>query len=124
MTQVFWVALGGAAGSVARFLSSQWIHALAGRGFPYGTLFVNVSGSLVMGFLYALLVDRMALGPEWRALLMVGFLGGFTTFSAFSMETVNLLAAHEFAKAAANIALSLVLCLGGAWLGLLLGRQL
>lgn len=116
--------MGGAAGSVLRHLSSQWIHTLAGRGFPYGTLFVNVSGSLAMGFLYALLVDRMALGPEWRALLIVGFLGGFTTFSAFSMETVHLLVAQQYAKATANVMVSLVLCLGGAWLGLILGRQL
>lgn len=124
MGQTLAIAAGGALGALLRFWGSNWIYALLGRSFPYGTLVVNVAGSLVMGFCYIWLVERASLGPEWRALVMVGFLGAFTTFSTFSIETVNLLEGGALYKAIMNIALSVVLCVVAAWLGVAAGRQL
>jgi CrcB protein len=122
--QALAIAAGGAAGSLLRFWMSNGIYGLLGRGFPYGTLAVNVLGSLLMGFLYVLLVDKLALGAAWRGLLLVGLLGGFTTFSAFSMETLALLQDGAALKALLNILLSVALCLGAAWLGVLAARLL
>lgn len=124
MTQVLAIAAGGAAGAVLRYWTSTGVHRLTGAGFPYGTLIVNVLGSLLIGLLYVLLVERLALGAHWRAALLIGVLGAFTTFSTFSIETLNLLEQGEQLKAALNIMLSVVLCLGAAWMGLNLGRQI
>lgn len=124
MMQVLAIAGGGALGALARFWMSGWVYALLGRGFPYGTLAVNVLGSLVMGFLYVMLIERLNAAPEWRALLMIGFLGAFTTFSTFSLETLNLIEGGELAKAMANIVLSVALCTVAAWFGMIAGRQL
>jgi len=124
MNQVMAVAIGGALGSVLRYGLSNWVHSFVGRGFPYGTLAVNVLGCLTMGILFVLLVERMADSAMWRAGLLVGLLGGFTTFSAFSIETFNLIEQGDLAKAAGNMAASLVLCIGATWLGVTLARQL
>ena len=90
MTQLLAVAAGGALGALLRYGMSLGVHGLLGRGFPYGTLTVNVTGSLAMGVLYVLLLERSALGPEWRLALLVGLLGSFTTFSSFAIETLVL----------------------------------
>lgn len=124
MNQVMAIAAGGALGSVLRYGLSTWVHSLAGRGFPYGTLAVNVLGCLAMGFLFVLLVERMGESAIWRAGLLIGVLGGFTTFSTFSIETFNLIEQGAMAKAAGNMAASLVLCVGATWLGVLSARQL
>lgn len=121
-----WVAIagGGAAGALMRYWVSGWIYDLLGRDFPYGTLVVNVAGSLVMGLCYVLLIERFDFGPEWRGVVVVGFLGAFTTFSTFSIETFNLIEDGELFKAGANMVLSVVLCLAAAWAGVVTGRQL
>ncbi len=124
MGQSLAIAAGGALGALLRFWSSGWVYGLLGKAFPYGTMAVNLLGSLIMGFCYVWLVERSILGPEWRALIMVGFLGAFTTFSTFSIETMNLLEGGAIVKALLNVVLSVVLCVMAAWLGLVAGRQL
>ena len=105
------IAAGGACGALLRFWVTQGTHAVFGRGFPLGTLAVNVVGS-------------HDIAPEWRAALVIGFLGAFTTFSAFSMDTLLLVHQSEHIKAGANVALSVVLCLAGCRLGMAAARQL
>jgi len=124
MTQTLAIAAGGALGAVLRFWSAQWVYALLGRGFPYGTLAVNLLGSFLMGLLFVLLVERLSVDGTWRAFLLVGLLGAYTTFSTFSMETLQLILEGEGGKALANVLASVLLCLGGAWLGLMAGRSL
>jgi CrcB protein len=121
---ILYIASGGAFGAVMRYGTSVGVYTLFGRGFPYGTLFVNVAGSLLMGVLSVVLLDRFIVGPEWRAAILVGVLGSFTTFSTFSIETLNLLEQGDMLKAFANIALSIIMCLAAVWFGILLGRQL
>jgi len=111
-------------GAVLRFWVSNGVYQLLGRAFPWGTLTVNVTGSLAMGLLYVLLLERSAAGPEWRALLMVGLLGAFTTFSTFSMETLSLLEQGAWARAGLNVAVSVVACIAAAGLGVIIGRNL
>jgi CrcB protein len=112
----FLVALGGAIGSVARF----WLNALSerlwGGDFPWGTVIANITGSLLIGFIAAL----PAFGPRdllTRQFLMVGIMGGYTTFSSFSLQTLTMLQNGHLAKAAANVLGSLVLCLLAVWAG-------
>ena len=118
------VAIGGAAGAVSRYLTSQWIYSALGKSFPFGTLFVNFSGSFIAGFLTILFIERLNVVPELRALVLIGFLGSFTTFSAFSYETVSLIASGDYIKAATNIFISLFICIIACWFGILLGRQI
>ncbi len=124
MQQTLAIAAGGAVGALLRFWVSSGIHALLGRGFPYGTLAVNIMGSLAMGLLYVLFLERMTVGPELRGALMIGLLGAFTTFSTFSIETLNLIEQADYLKAVLNMVISVMACLLAAWLGLLIGRQL
>ncbi len=124
MNQALAIAAGGAVGALLRYWTSLGVHSLLGRGFPYGTLTVNVAGSLLMGLLFVLFVERLNLGSEWRAAILIGLLGSFTTFSTFSIETFNLMEQGEMLKALLNILLSITLCLGAAWLGIITGRQL
>ncbi len=115
----FWVMLGSALGGVARY----WLSGLAshhiGETFPVGTLIVNVTGSFVIGFFATLTGPdgRVFAGTEARQFVMTGICGGYTTFSSFSLQTLNLARDGEMALAAANAVLSLVLCLAAVWLG-------
>ncbi len=124
MNQVIAIAGGGAVGALLRYWVSTGVYTLIGRGFPYGTLVVNVLGSLLMGFLYIWLLERVAAGVAMRAFALIGLLGAFTTFSTFSIETLNLMESGQFTKAALNTLLSVVLCVGAAALGVMLARQI
>ena len=124
MNEVLAVAIGGALGSVLRYWASTGVYGLFGRGFPYGTLVVNVTGCFAMGILFVLLVERMSDNTVLRAGILIGVLGGYTTFSSFSIETFNLIEQGAVLKAAANMATSLFVCLGATWLGVILARQL
>jgi len=124
LTQLIAIASGGAAGALMRFWVSNGVYQLFGRGFPYGTLAVNLLGSMAMGFLYVLFLERMVVSPEMRAALLIGFLGAFTTFSTFSIETLNLIEQADLLKAGANIVISVFASVLACWIGLILGRQL
>jgi CrcB protein len=128
MLTYFWVALGGAIGSMARLWLSVQVGLLTGLGFPWGTILVNIIGSLVIGFVATLTGPngRVAVPIDAQAFVMVGLCGGFTTFSAFSLQTLELARDGRLLHAGANILLSVVLCLTavvlGHWLAMLFGR--
>lgn len=112
------VALGGAAGASLRFFISQIILNWLGKGFPFATLIVNISGSFIMGFLYGLITQGTIEVALSRTLIGIGFLGAFTTFSTFSIDTVLLIQQGEIIKAIANVLLNVVLCVGAAAIGM------
>jgi CrcB protein len=122
MSQIVAIALGGALGSVGRFLFAGWVGRVLGVNFPWGTLAVNVVGGLVMGLLVGLMAQAWSVSPAIRAFLTVGVLGGFTTFSAFSLETVLLFQRGDTLAALGYIASSVVLSVGAVWCGLRLIR--
>lgn len=123
MNQIVAVAVGGALGSLLRYWMSTWVHSFAGRGFPYGTLAVNVLGCLAMGALFVIFTERLSDNAVWRAGILIGVLGGFTTFSSFSIETFNLIEQGAHLKALTNATASLVLSVGATWIGVIIGRQ-
>lgn len=121
--QISVIMLGGALGAAARFLVSGTITEKFAGTFPYGTLTVNVLGSFIMGLLAMWLVERMGLDPLWRLAIFVGFLGAFTTFSTFSMETLNLFEEGLELRALLNMFVNVSLSVTAVWLGVLLGKQ-
>jgi len=120
-----WVALGGALGSVGRFWLNGIISGRFGETFPWGTLIINVTGSFLIGVIGALVVPEGRLDSQSRTiatqLLMAGVCGGYTTFSSFSLQTLNLLRDRQWLYAGGNIMLSVILCMIAVWLGYLLG---
>ena len=118
------IAAGGALGAVMRFWVSGGIYAWLGRDFPYGTLSVNLIGSFIIGIAFVLLTERLTLGAEVRSFVLIGFLGAFTTFSTFSLETLILLQEGLLFKAAANFLLSVLLCIIATWGGIILAKSL
>lgn len=119
MLYYLYVGLGGALGSVARFWFSALIANRYGASFPVGTLFVNVTGSFIIGIFAALSGPdgRIIVSPAARAFFMIGVCGGYTTFSSFSLQTLSLANEGEWLRAGANILLSVFLCLVAVWLG-------
>jgi len=125
MVNYLLIFLGSGLGGLFRYCISTNTYLLVGRQFPYGTLLVNASGCFIMGLLFVIVVERISgFGPELRALLLVGFLGGYTTFSAFSIETVNLFENCDWLLAILNILISVTVCILLTWLGILGGRHL
>jgi CrcB protein len=127
MLTYLWIALGGALGSVGRY----WLNGIVSQRFdtfPIGTLAINVIGSFVIGILAALTIPEGRMSSEGRAFatqfLMIGLCGGFTTFSSFSLQTLNLIRDREWLYAGGNVLLSVALCLIATWLGYLLGLAL
>lgn len=123
---ILWVALGGALGAALRYLGAGLAMRMMGPGFPWGTLAVNVIGSVLIGVLAALLLERApSSGPSaWAAFAITGVLGGFTTFSAFSLDAITLLERGRVAAAGGYILGSVALSIAGLWLGLTLARRL
>jgi CrcB protein len=117
------IALGGALGALARYGVANTARGLWGSAWPVGTLLVNASGSLCIGVVFVLL-ERSVLHPDWRSILMVGFLGAFTTFSTFSLESVELWQHGSAMQALAYALGSVVVCVGAAAAGIVLTRQL
>lgn len=124
MKYLLFIALGGASGAVARYLLSSWAHRLWEGQLPVGTLLVNVLGSFSIGIIYVLLVEKQLIHQDWRGVLMVGFLGAFTTFSTFSLEAIGLLEAGHLAYAIGYMLLSTVLCVAMAGAAMQLTRAL
>ena len=111
------IAVGGAAGSVLRYAVGRAVQGASASGFPIGTMVVNVSGCFLIGILVRQFLN-MQVSPELRALLIVGFCGGFTTFSTFSAETIGLIEGGEYVRAASYVVLSVALCLGATFAGM------
>ena len=124
MKYLLFIALGGASGAVARYLLANWVHALWEGKLPLGTLLVNMIGSFAIGIIYVLLVERQMIHADWRGVLMVGFLGAFTTFSTFSLETIALLEAGHTLPALSYMLGSALLCVGVAGAAIQLTRLL
>ena len=117
------VGLGGFVGSIVRYFVGGWVHrSLSLSTFPVGTLVVNVSGCFLIGLLGGAVAARQAFGPDARLFLMIGVLGGYTTFSSFAYETLSLVRDAELARAGANVVLQIVLGLAAAWGGDALAR--
>ncbi|PSV19028.1 fluoride efflux transporter CrcB [Photobacterium leiognathi subsp. mandapamensis] len=111
------IALGGAFGACSRYLISELCVMLFGRGFPYGTLTVNVLGSLIMGLLMSALNQGMIEAAPWRPIIGLGFLGALTTFSTFSMDNVVLMQQGDFFKAGLNILLNVIVSIAACYVG-------
>ena len=125
MLKVLLVGLGGFIGSISRYLVGGLVHRLFPfTGFPYGTLVVNVLGCLLIGFVVGLVEFRQLFRPEIRLFLLIGVLGGFTTFSTFSYETFALTRDGEIVRAGMNVLLQIVVCFGAVWFGNVLSRIL
>ncbi len=127
MIAYLWVAIGGALGSVGRFWLNGIVSARFGETFPWGTMLINISGSFIIGVIGSLAMPEGRMDSQSRAyatqFFMIGICGGYTTFSSFSLQTLNLLRDREWFYAGGNIVLSVVLCTAAVWLGWLLGSM-
>lgn len=122
MKHLFFIAIGGAGGALARHWMSNLVHDAASSKFPFATLSVNLLGSFCIGILYVIIVERGLVHPDWRSVFIVGFLGAFTTFSTFSLETIALLENGQPAIALGYVLLSVVTCISAVWLSVSLTR--
>ena len=121
-----WIFIGGGLGSIARFAASGLVARLVGETFPWGTILVNVTGSFLIGFIATLTgtEGRWLVSPSAREFVMIGVLGGYTTFSSFSLQTLTLARDGEWLHAGVNVVVSVILCLAAVWLGHLVAVSL
>ena len=124
MDQLVYIAIFGALGCLTRYLLSGWAYQLLGRGFPYGTLVVNVTGAFLIGLVMEFSIRSALVPPALRVAFTIGFLGGLTTFSTFSFETFRLLEEGAFVIAFLNVIISVITCLACTWLGIVVARAL
>ncbi len=124
MNQFFGIMLGGAIGALLRYFVSNSMYICLGKNFPYGTLIVNVIGSFLMGILTIIFIEKADTNDILKLTLLVGFLGAFTTFSTFSIDTVNLISQGHILRAFLNIFLNVGVCIFAVWIGLIVGRQI
>jgi len=117
------VVIGGGAGALARYVGASAIMTRFGGKFPLGTLVINVTGSFLIGFLMTILTERFKLDPNWRLLLVVGFLGGYTTFSSFEWETYTAVREGALWTGMFNVVSSIVVGYVAVWLGAMLARR-
>lgn len=120
---IWYVAVGSALGGMSRYAISLWMQRVGGASFPLGTLLINITGSFLLGFLLRAASPATGFSPELRLALTTGFCGGYTTFSTFSYETITLIETGEWRRAAAYVALSVVVSLLAAFAGVLVARQ-
>jgi CrcB protein len=118
------IAIGGAAGAVSRYLVQGWVEELAGGRFPWGTFVVNISGSFMLGFVFALAMDRAILAPEIRVPAMIGFIGSYTTFSTLMLESWRLMEEGDYLYLFGNLVGSVLIGMIAVVAGLALGRLL
>lgn len=123
LIQLVSIMIGGALGAISRYLLSNLVYDWLGRDFPYGTLTVNVIGSFLMGILTIFFIQKGHPDPAIKLGLLVGFLGALTTFSTFSLDTLNLIEEGALLRAFVNVLVSVVVCVGAVWLGMLTARQ-
>jgi len=124
INEVLIISLGAIFGANARWLISRYAARVLGPTFPYGTLFINVTGSLIVGFFVVWTSERVLVDPRWRLLVVVGFCGAFTTFSSFAFETMAYFEQGQWLLMAANFLANNLLCLGAALAGMALARAL
>jgi fluoride exporter len=124
MEQLVYIALFGALGCLSRYFLSGWVYQLFGRGFPYGTLAVNLVGGFLIGLVMEFSIRSALVPPVLRVGLTMGFLGGLTTFSAFSFETFRMLEEGAFVVALFNVLVSVISCLACTWAGIMVARAL
>jgi fluoride exporter len=116
------ISLGAIVGANARYLISRFAAKALGPVFPYGTLFINVSGSLIVGFFMVWASERVLIDPRWRLLVVIGFCGAFTTFSSYAFETMAYFEQGQWLLLCTNVLSNNLLCLGGALAGMALAR--
>ena len=117
-----WVGVGGFAGANVRYVLGAWIGNRLGAGFPYGTFFINLSGSLLIGVILTLLTEQLVVDPLWRRLIVIGFLGGYTTFSSYSYEALALIEQGSWNRALSYVIASNILGLFACYLGIIMAR--
>ncbi len=122
MTKYLVVAFGGALGSMLRFWAGGYVSGRLGTRFPYGTLLINITASFLIGLIMTLLSERTQWSPNWRYLIPVGFIGGYSTFSTFEYETFRVFQDGEFLIAGMNVVFSVVAGFLSVWLGVITGR--
>jgi len=124
LQKFFYVALGGALGSLARFWIGSAVGGRMGTRFPYGTFVINISACIIIGFVLTVMSSRTELNPAWRFLIAVGFVGSYSTFSTFEWEIFSTMKAGAFLTGASYMILSLMLGLAGVWGGVLIARAI